>query len=249
MTAADYKKTFMNGLLKENPILRLVLGTCPTLAVTTAIINGLGMGAATTFVLVCSNIVISLLRRAIPDKVRLPAFIVVIAGFTTIVQMLVKAYLPSIDSALGIYLPLITVNCIILGRAEAFASKNSVGLSAIDGLGMGAGFTAALTLMGGIRELLGNGTLFGFPEGGIIPPITIFVLPAGGFFVFGMLIWLTDRLAERLDANAPKDKPAGCAFCPNSALCKNAVPEEPAGSDNYENRLETSSAVKGGGLS
>lgn len=249
MTAADYKKTFMNGLLKENPILRLVLGTCPTLAVTTAIINGLGMGAATTFVLVCSNIVISLLRRVIPDKVRLPAFIVVIAGFTTIVQMLVKAYLPSIDSALGIYLPLITVNCIILGRAEAFASRNSVGLSAMDGLGMGAGFTAALTLMGGIRELLGNGTLFGFPEGGIIPPITIFVLPAGGFFVFGMLIWLTDRLAERLDANAPKDKPAGCAFCPNSALCKNAVPEEPAGSDNHENRLETSSAVKGGGLS
>ena len=249
MTAADYKKTFMNGLLKENPILRLVLGTCPTLAITTAAINGLGMGAATTFVLVCSNIVISLLRRAIPDKVRLPAFIVVIAGFTTIVQMLVKAYLPAIDNALGIYLPLITVNCIILGRAEAFASKNSVGLSAIDGLGMGAGFTAALTLMGGIRELLGNGTLFGFPEGGVIPPITIFVLPAGGFFVFGMLIWLTDRLAERLDANAPKDKPAGCAFCPNSALCKNAVPEEPAGSDNQEIRLETSSAGKGGGLS
>lgn len=249
MTAADYKKTFMNGLLKENPILRLVLGTCPTLAVTTAIINGLGMGAATTFVLVCSNIVISLLRRVIPDKVRLPAFIVVIAGFTTIVQMLVKAYLPAIDNALGIYLPLITVNCIILGRAEAFASRNSVGLSAMDGLGMGAGFTAALTLMGGIRELLGNGTLFGFPEGGVIPPITIFVLPAGGFFVFGMLIWLTDRLAERLDANAPKDKPAGCAACPNSAICQSAVPEGPAGSDNQEIRLETSSAGKGGGLS
>lgn len=249
MTAADYKKTFMNGLLKENPILRLVLGTCPTLAITTAAINGLGMGAATTFVLVCSNIVISLLRRAIPDKVRLPAFIVVIAGFTTIVQMLVKAYLPAIDNALGIYLPLITVNCIILGRAEAFASRNSVGLSAMDGLGMGAGFTAALTLMGGIRELLGNGTLFGFPEGGIIPPITIFVLPAGGFFVFGMLIWLTDRLAERLDANAPKDKPAGCAACPNSAICQSAVPEGPAGSDNQEIRLETSSAGKGGGLS
>ncbi|HOB36123.1 MAG TPA: electron transport complex subunit E [Candidatus Avimonas sp.] len=249
MTAADYKKTFMNGLLKENPILRLVLGTCPTLAITTAAINGLGMGAATTFVLVCSNIVISLLRRVIPDKVRLPAFIVVIAGFTTIVQMLVKAYLPAIDNALGIYLPLITVNCIILGRAEAFASRNSVGLSAMDGLGMGAGFTAALTLMGGIRELLGNGTLFGFPEGGVIPPITIFVLPAGGFFVFGMLIWLTDRLAERLDANAPKDKPAGCAACPNSAICQSAVPEGPAGSDNQEIRLETSSAGKGGGLS
>jgi electron transport complex protein RnfE len=163
--------------------------------------------------------------------------------------MLVKAYLPAIDNALGIYLPLITVNCIILGRAEAFASRNSVGLSAMDGLGMGAGFTAALTLMGGIRELLGNGTLFGFPEGGVIPPITIFVLPAGGFFVFGMLIWLTDRLAERLDANAPKDKPAGCAACPNSAICQSAVPEGPAGSDNQEIRLETSSAGKGGGLS
>ena len=166
MTAADYKKTFMNGLLKENPILRLVLGTCPTLAITTAAINGLGMGAATTFVLVCSNIVISLLRRVIPDKVRLPAFIVVIAGFTTIVQMLVKAICRNRQRA-GIYLPLITVNCIILGRAEAFASRNSVGLSAMDELGMGAGFTAALTLMGGIRELLGNGTLFGFPEGGL----------------------------------------------------------------------------------
>ena len=152
-----YTQTFTKGLIRENPVLRLVLGTCPTLAVTTAAVNGLGMGAAATFVLVCSNIVISLLRRVIPDKVRLPAYIVVIAGFTTIVQMLVKAYLPAIDQALGIYLPLIVVNCIILGRAEAFASKNSVGLSALDGLGMGAGFTAALVIMGGIREFLGSG--------------------------------------------------------------------------------------------
>ena len=140
---SKYGKEFTKGLVKENPTLRLVLGTCPTLAVTTAAMNGLGMGLAAAFVLVCSNIVISLLRKVIPDKVRLPAFIVVIAGFTTIVQMLVKAYLPAIDKALGIYLPLIVVNCIILGRAEAFASKNSVGLSALDGLGMGAGFTAA----------------------------------------------------------------------------------------------------------
>ena len=136
--AKTYLQTFSKGLVRENPVLRLVLGTCPTLAVTTAAINGLGMGAAATFVLVCSNIAISLLRKVIPDKVRLPAFIVIIAGFTTIVQMLVKAYLPDIDKALGIYLPLIVVNCIILGRAEAFASKNSVGLSALDGLGMGA---------------------------------------------------------------------------------------------------------------
>ena len=184
-----YGQAFSKGLIKENPVLRLVLGTCPTLAVTTAAINGLGMGAAATFVLVCSNIVISLLRRVIPDKVRLPAYIVIIAGFTTIVQMLVKAYLPDIDKALGIYLPLIVVNCIILGRAEAFASKNSVGLSALDGLGMGAGFTGALIVMGAIREFFGNGTIFGWPEAGIIPPITVFVLPAGGFFVFGMLIW------------------------------------------------------------
>ena len=174
MISAKYKQAFTKGLIKENPVLRLVLGTCPTLAVTTAAINGIGMGAAATFVLVCSNVVISLLRKVIPDKVRLPAFIVIIAGFTTIVQMLVKAYLPAIDKALGIYLPLIVVNCIILGRAEAYASKNSVGLSALDGLGMGAGFTGALILMGGIRELLGNGTLFGLPDGGILAhPITI----------------------------------------------------------------------------
>ena len=156
-----YTETLTRGLIKENPVFRLMLGTCPTLAVTTSVLGGLGMGVAATFVLICSNVVISLLRKFIPDKVRLPAYIVVIAGFTTIVQMLVKAYLPAIDQALGIYLPLIVVNCIILGRAEAFASKHSVGLSALDGLGMGAGFTAALVIMGAIREFLGNGTLFG----------------------------------------------------------------------------------------
>ena len=201
-----YGQAFSKGLIKENPVLRLVLGTCPTLAVTTAAINGLGMGAAATFVLVCSNIVISLLRRVIPDKVRLPAYIVIIAGFTTIVQMLVKAYLPDIDKALGIYLPLIVVNCIILGRAEAFASKNSVGLSALDGLGMGAGFT---------------GTIFGWPEAGIIPPITVFVLPAGGFFVFGMLIWLVGKLSARLEGGkAVTDLTAGgCAACPHASAC------------------------------
>lgn len=226
-----YTETLTKGLLKENPVLRLVLGTCPTLAVTTAAVNGLGMGAAATFVLVCSNVVISLLRKVIPGRVRLPAYIVVIAGFTTIVQMLVKAYLPSIDQALGIYLPLIVVNCIILGRAEAFAGKNSVGLSALDGLGMGAGFTAALLVMGTIREFLGNGTLFGWPEGGLIPAITVFVLPAGGFFVFGMLIWLTGKLSAKLDGKDVSGGAAGCAACPRAAACGRVNGSEGGGAD------------------
>ncbi len=219
--ANKYWQAFSKGIVKENPVLRLVLGTCPTLAVTTAAANGLGMGAAASFVLICSNIVISLLRKVIPGKVRLPAYIVVIAGFTTIVQMLVKAYLPAIDKSLGIYLPLIVVNCIILGRAEAFAGKNSVGLSALDGMGMGVGFTAALVLMGSIREFLGNGTLFGWPEGGMIPPITIFVLPAGGFFVFGMLIWLTNTLSRKLEHKQTRKEltETVCAACPMAGNC------------------------------
>lgn len=219
--ANKYWQSFSKGLITENPVLRLVLGTCPTLAVTTAALNGLGMGAAASFVLICSNIVVSLLRRVIPDKVRLPAYIVVIAGFTTIVQMLVKAYLPAIDKSLGIYLPLIVVNCIILGRAEAYAGKNTVGLSALDGCGMGAGFTAALVLMGGIREFLGNGTIFGWPDGGLIPPITIFVLPAGGFFVFGMLIWLTNRLSLKFEQDAARKELSQtvCAACPMAGSC------------------------------
>ncbi len=217
-----YWNAFSKGLLRENPTFRLLLGTCPTLAVTTAAANGLGMGAAATFVLVCSNIVISMLRKVIPDKVRLPAYIVIIAGFTTIVQMLVKAYLPAIDKSLGIYLPLIVVNCIILGRAEAFAGKNSVGLSALDGLGMGAGFTAALVVMGSIREFLGNGTVFGWPESGMFPPITIFVLPAGGFFVFGMLIWLVNRITMKLEQNETRrelSNVTACAACPMAGAC------------------------------
>ncbi len=152
-----------NGLLKENPSLRLVLGTCPTLAVTTVASNGLGMGLAATFVLIGSNIAISALRKVIPDKVRLPAYITVIATFVTILQMLVQAYMPALDTALGIYLPLIVVNCIILGRAEMFASKNNVVDSALDGLGMGLGFTLTLLVMGSVRELLGAGTLFNVP--------------------------------------------------------------------------------------
>ena len=154
-------EVFTAGFIKENPVLRLVLGTCPTLAVTTMAFNGLGMGAAATVVLVGSNLVISLLRKVIPDKVRIPAFITIIAGFVTIVQMFVKAFAPALDEALGIYLPLIVVNCIILGRAESFASKNKPLPAVLDGLGMGIGFTIALILMGGIREIIGNGTFFG----------------------------------------------------------------------------------------
>lgn len=182
-------KIFSNGILNENPVLRLVLGTCPTLAVTTMAVNGLGMGAASTFVLVCANIVISLLRKVIPAQVRIPAYITVIAGFVSVVQMVVKAYFSALDTSLGVFLPLIVVNCIILGRAEMFASKNSVVDSALDGLGMGIGFTITLVLMGSIREILGAGTWFGIqilPES--IDPFTIMTSAPGGFFVFGVLM-------------------------------------------------------------
>ena len=209
---------FSKGLVKENPVLRLVLGTCPTLAVSTSVESALGMGLAASVVLVCSNIVISALRKVIPSKVRIPAYIVVIAGFVTLVQMLVKAFLPQIDEMLGVYLPLIVVNCIILGRAEAFASKNTVLYSAVDGLGMGVGFTAALLLMGGIRELIGAGSLAGFtvfPEA--IPPMTIFVLAPGGFFVFGILIALANKVAE--SNGKPKAELKGCSACPMAASC------------------------------
>jgi len=212
-------QTLTKGIIKENPVLRLVLGTCPTLAVTTSVFNGFGMGVAATFVLVCSNIVISLLRKIIPDKVRLPAYIVVIAGFTTMVQMLLKAFVPAVNEALGLFLPLIVVNCIILGRAEAFASKNPVGLAALDGLGMGIGFTAALTLMGAIRELLGTGALFGWPENGIFEGMTIFIMPAGGFFVFGVLIWAANKLSAKMDRNFVPKQTFGCEGCPHAAAC------------------------------
>ncbi len=187
-----------NGFLNENPVLRLVLGTCPTLAVTSMAQNGLGMGAAATFVLVCSNVVISLLRNIIPSQVRIPAYITVIAGFVSVVQMLVKAYMQDLDKALGVFLPLIVVNCIILGRAEMFASKNSVVDSALDGLGMGIGFTITLTIMGTIREILGAGTWFGMQ---VVPasidPFTIMTSAPGGFFVFGCLMAAATALTNR----------------------------------------------------
>ncbi|MGI5963187.1 MAG: electron transport complex subunit RsxE [Lawsonibacter sp.] len=213
-------KILTNGFLNENPVLRLVLGTCPTLATTTMASNGIGMGLAATFVLLCSNIVISALRKIIPDQVRIPCYITVIAGFVSVVQMLVKAYVPSLDSALGVYLPLIVVNCIILGRAEMFASKNNVVDSALDGIGMGIGFTITLTIMGSIREILGSGTWMSgldgllpfLPEGfaiRVIPesidPFTIMTSAPGGFFVFGIMMaaatWLTTPKAK-------KEKPA-----------------------------------------
>ena len=207
-------KEFTNGIVKENPVLCLVLGTCPTLAVTTSASNAIGMGVAATLVLVCSNAVISALRKVIPDKVRIPAYITIIAGFVTIVQMLVKAFAPAINDSLGIFLPLIVVNCIILGRAEMFAGKNPVLPSILDGLGMGVGFTAALLCMGIIRELLGSGSIFGIQ---LLPvQILIFILPPGGFFVFGMLIMLANKLNTR--AGKPvKNTP--CDGCPMAANC------------------------------
>ena len=215
-----------NGLVKENPSLRLVLGTCPTLAVTTVAMNGLGMGLAATFVLICSNIVISALRKVIPDKVRLPAFITVIATFVTVLQMLVKAYLPSLDTALGISLPLIVVNCIILGRAEMFASKHTVLDSALDGLGMGLGFTLPLVLMGCVRELLGAGTLFGVAVlGASFEPMTLFITPPGGFLVFGVLMALVVFIETKLGARVTRK--VGCEGCPAAGACAGACGEEP----------------------
>jgi electron transport complex protein RnfE len=193
-------KFFTNGLLRENPTFVLVLGTCPTLAVTTAAVNGLGMGAATTFVLVFSNLLISLLKNYIPDKVRIAGFIVIIATFVTIVDLVMKAYTPDLYKALGIFIPLIVVNCIILGRAEAFAQKNDVLPSILDGLGMGLGFTLAITLIGSIREILGNGSIFNIPLlGENATTILIFVLPPGAFVTYGFLIAIMNRIKYKFN--------------------------------------------------
>jgi electron transport complex protein RnfE len=216
-----------NGIVKENPVLRLVLGICPTLAITTSALNGIGMGVAATIVLLGSNLVISLLRNVIPAKVRIPAFITIIAGFVTIVQMLVKAFLPAIDSALGIYLPLIVVNCIILGRAEMFASKNPVVPSILDAIGMGIGFTTALTIMGAIRELIGTGTILGFSvTAQYIPPMAIMLLQPGGFFVFGILIALSNKLAEK--TGKEKSNCISCGECPIKDCCADSNVQEVA---------------------
>ena len=193
-------KVFLNGVITENPTFRLVLGTCPTLAVTTCALNGLGMGAAATFVLIGSNAAISMLRKFIPDQVRIPAFIVIICTFVTMVQLLMQAYLPDLYESLGIFIPLIVVNCIILARAEAFASKNGVLASVFDGLGMGVGFTLALTLIGKIRELIGSGCLFGMQVmSASYEPMLLFVMASGGFLTFGILLGLFNLVVRRIE--------------------------------------------------
>lgn len=186
-----------NGLIKENPTWVLILGMCPTLATTTSAINGMCMGLATAFVLMCSNVVISLLKSLIPDKVRIPAFIVVIATFVTIVQMVMQGFLPSLYETLGLFIPLIVVNCIVLGRAESFASKNNVFHSFLDGLFMGLGFTWALTLIGLVRELLGTGCIFGHSLIGGADGMLLFILPPGGFLIVGFLMALVNRLRKK----------------------------------------------------
>ena len=190
-------KDFSNGLIKENPTFRLVLGTCPTLAVTTAVFNGIGMGIAATAVLIGSNLIISLIKKIVPNEVRIPIYIVVIATFTTIVQMLIQAFSPALDKSLGIYIPLIVVNCIIIARAEAFAAKNPVVNSIMDGLGMGIGFTVALTIISSVREILGAGTFLGMPLfGEAFEPFLIMILPPGGFLVFGLSIAAFNKITS-----------------------------------------------------
>ncbi|NDV46550.1 electron transport complex subunit E [Paludibacter sp. 221] len=189
-------KVLTNGLIKENPIFVLLLGMCPTLGTTSSALNGLSMGLATTFVLICSNIVISLLKNIIPDKVRIPAFVVVIATFVTVVEMVMQAYIPALFDSLGLFIPLIVVNCIVLGRAEAFAAKNNVFRSMLDGLGMGLGFSFALTLLGSVRELLGTGKVFSMTVFSENYGMLIFVLAPGAFIALGYLIAIINKLRK-----------------------------------------------------
>ncbi len=218
----------LKGLLLENPVFVLILGTCPTLAVTNSVIGALAMGIAAMAVLICSNTVISLLRKLIPDMVRIPCYIVVIAGFVTLVQMFMHAFLPELYDLLGVYLALITVNCIILGRAEMFASKNSVGRSALDGLSMGLGFTIALLAMATVREVFGAGTFAGIEIPFLIDHTVSFLVKApGGMLVYGLLIAVVSWMTS---GKFPKKKNFGCAGCPSAAYCKpgtceNAVKE------------------------
>ena len=235
-----------NGIVKENPTFVLTLGMCPTLAVTTSAMNGLGMGLTTAAVLALSNLMISLLRKVIPDKVRIPSFIVIIASFVTVIQLLLEAYLPSLNTALGVYIPLIVVNCIILGRAESYAYSNSPIPSLFDGIGMGLGFTVGLTCIGAVREILGSGQIFGFQ---LLPladaaagkagytPLTIFVLAPGAFFVLAMLIAIQNafREAKRKKGIAVKERSGcfdgDCAAC-TSGSCEGKV--FTAGTDEKE---------------
>lgn len=221
MKANSPMERLYNGIIKENPTFVLMLGMCPTLAVTTSAINGMGMGLTTMVILTMSNMMISLLRKVIPDSVRMPAYIVVVASFVTIVQFLLQGFIPSLYASLGIYIPLIVVNCIILGRAEAYASKNGVISSMFDGIGMGLGFTVGLTAIGMVREILGAGSIFGFQiyDGGA----TIFILAPGAFFVLAMLVALQNKVkAGKAEKNgtvhAESECGGGCASCTNS-LC------------------------------
>ena len=217
-----------NGVVKENPSFVLMLGMCPTLAVTTSASNGIGMGLSTMAVLIVSNLIISLVRKIVPDDVRLPAYIVIVASLVTVVELLMEAYTPSIYSALGIYIPLIVVNCIILGRAESYASKNGPIESIFDGIGMGLGFTMGLTIIGLIREILGAGTFFGLPFLSAIKgftPITIFIMAPGAFLVLAFLVAGMNIIRKKMEAKGkPLAEPAGClsgdcAHCGQSALC------------------------------
>ena len=217
MTEKKKLSILLKGIIKENPVLILVLGTCPTLAVTSSVISAISMGLVATLVLVCSNIVISALRKIIPDTVRIPCYIVVIAGFVTIVQMFMHAFLPEMYELLGVYLALITVNCIILGRAEMFASKNSIGKSALDGIGMGIGFTIALIAIATIREVFGAGTFAGI-EIPFISTHTIefFAKAPGGLVVYGVMIALVNKITK---GKAIKKKEFSCAGCPSAGVC------------------------------
>ena len=222
------------GILKENPVFVLVLGTCPTLAVTNNVFGAFGMGIAAMLVLICSNMLISALRKIIPDSVRIPSYIVIIAGFVTIVQMLVQAFLPDLNDMLGVYLPLIVVNCIILGRAEMFARKNSVIDSALDGVGMGIGFLVALVLMATVREVLGNGSFAGI-ELGFMAQLKIPVLAKapGGFLVYGILIAVMNKLTEK--KGGVKRKSFSCEGCPSSATCNKSTCANTANKEVEEN--------------
>ena len=191
-------QNFTKGLWRENPVLRILLGFCPTLAVTTSAIDALGMGAATTLVLLGSNTVVSSIRRVVPNQMRIPVFIVVIATFVTVVDLVLQGYFPALSKSLGVFIPLIVVNCIILGRAEAFASKNGVGASIVDALGMGLGFALALLVLGSVREVLGSGSIFGVPLfAADVPRVLIFVLPPGAFISLGCMLWLMNELDLR----------------------------------------------------
>ncbi len=222
-----YTERLTNGLIKENPTFVLMLGMCPTLAVTTSAMNGLGMGLSTTLVLVFSNLLISVFRKVIPDGVRMPAFIVIVASLVTVVEFLMKAYTPDLATQLGVYIPLIVVNCIILGRAESYASKNPIGPSIFDGVGMGLGFTFGLTCIGMIREVLGAGQIFGAQVLSLdwFTPITIFVMAPGAFLVLAFLVAIMNIVREKMEAKGkPLAAPSGCltgdcAGCSQSAMC------------------------------